>query len=105
VLAGTIANGEPRLVRIDDSWIDMAPTALMVMTRHQDKPGTMGRIGLILGEADVNISSMTLARSSASKDALMLLAVDEEVPDAVVEQIQNHPAVLDVWSIRAATER
>jgi D-3-phosphoglycerate dehydrogenase len=83
----------------------MAPAPLMVVTRHQDKPGTMGRIGLILGEADVNISSMTLARTADRKDALMLLAVDEEVPDAVVEQIRKHPAVLDVWSIRAATER
>jgi acetolactate synthase small subunit len=82
----------------------MAPAPLMVVTRHQDKPGTMGRIGLILGEAEVNISSMTLARTSASKDALMLLAVDDEVPDAVLEQIRNYPAVLDVWSIRAATE-
>ena len=35
----------------------------------------------------------------------MLLAVDDEVSDAVVEQIRNHPAVLDVWVIRAATER
>ena len=105
VIAGTVANGEPRLVRIDDNWLDMAPAPLMVVTRHQDKPGTMGRIGLILGEADVNISSMTLARTSARQDALMLLAVDDEVSDEVVEQIRNHPAVLDVWSIRAATER
>jgi D-3-phosphoglycerate dehydrogenase len=104
IIAGTVANGEPRLVRIDDNWLDMAVAPLMVVTRHQDKPGTMGRIGLILGEADVNISSMTLARTTASKDALMLLAVDNEVPDAVVEQIKKHPAVLDVWSIRAATE-
>jgi D-3-phosphoglycerate dehydrogenase len=65
----------------------------------------MGRIGLILGEADVNISSMTLARTADRKDALMLLAVDEEVPDALLDQIRKHPAVLDVWSIRAATER
>jgi hypothetical protein len=35
----------------------------------------------------------------------MLLAVDEEVPDALLDQIRKHPAVLDVWSIRAATER
>jgi hypothetical protein len=35
----------------------------------------------------------------------MLLAVDDEVTDAVVAQIKNHPAVLDVWSIHAATER
>ncbi len=105
VLAGTIANGEPRLVRIDDNLLDMAPTPFMVMTRHQDKPGTMGRIGLILGEAGVNISSMTLARSTPRNDALMLLAVDDEVSDAVAVQIRNHPNVLDVWVIRAATER
>jgi D-3-phosphoglycerate dehydrogenase len=100
VVAGTVANGEPRLVCIDDSWLDMAPTSLMVMTRHQDKPGTMGRIGLILGEAAVNISSMTLARAESRHDALMLLAVDDEVPDAVAAAIKNHPNVLDVWVIR-----
>lgn len=105
VVAGTVANGEPRLVRIDDSWLDMAPAPFMILTRHQDKPGTMGRIGLMLGEADVNISSMTLARTAPRLDALMLLAVDDEVPDAVVDQIRSHPAVIDVWSIRAAIDR
>jgi D-3-phosphoglycerate dehydrogenase len=105
VVAGTIANGEPRLVRIDDEWLDVAPTPLMLVTRHQDKPGTMGRIGLMLGEADVNISAMHLARTAPRQDALMLLAVDDEIPDAVVTAIRNHPAVLDVWVIRAATDR
>jgi D-3-phosphoglycerate dehydrogenase len=105
VLAGTVANGEPRLTRIDDYWIDMAPTPLMLVTRHQDKPGTMGRIGLMLGEADVNISAMTLARRAPRQDALMLLAVDDEVPDSVATAIRSHPAVLDVWVIRTAAER
>jgi D-3-phosphoglycerate dehydrogenase len=105
VLAGTVANGEPRLTRIDDYWVDMAPAPLMLVTRHQDKPGTMGRIGLMLGEADVNISAMTLARRGPRQDALMLLAVDDEVPDSVAEAIRNHPAVLDVWAIRTASER
>ena len=105
VVAGTIANGESRLVRIDDNWLDMAPTPLMLVTRHQDKPGTMGRIGLMLGEADVNISAMHLARTAPRQDALMLLAVDDEVPEAVAAAIRNPPAVLDVWVIRAATDR
>jgi D-3-phosphoglycerate dehydrogenase / 2-oxoglutarate reductase len=105
VIAGTISNGEPRLVRLDDYWLEMVPSPLMVVTRHQDKPGTMGRIGLMLGEADVNISSMTLARRAPSQDALMLLAVDDEVPDAVAAAIKNHPAVLDVWVIRTSTDR
>jgi D-3-phosphoglycerate dehydrogenase / 2-oxoglutarate reductase len=105
VVAGTMANGESRLVRIDDNWLDMAPTPLMLVTRHQDKPGTMGRIGLMLGEADVNISAMHLARTAPRQDALMLLAIDDEVPDSVASAIKAHPAVLDVWVIRAATDR
>jgi D-3-phosphoglycerate dehydrogenase len=105
IVAGTIANGEPRLVRIDDNFLDMAPVPVMVMTRHQDKPGTMGHIGLMLGEADINISAMSLARVATREDALMLLAVDNDVPDTVTTQILGHPAVLDVWVIRAATER
>ncbi len=105
VLAGTIANGEQRLTRIDDYWLDMAPTPLMLVTRHQDKPGTMGRIGLMLGEADVNISAMTLARRGPRQDALMLLAVDDDVPDSLAEAIRKHPAVLDVWVLRTAADR
>jgi D-3-phosphoglycerate dehydrogenase len=105
LVAGTIANGEQRLVRVDDNFLDMAPTPVMVMTRHEDKPGTMGRIGLMLGEAEINISAMSLARAATRQDALMLLAVDNDVPDAVTARILSQPAVLDVWVIRAANER
>jgi len=105
VVAGTIANGEPRIVRVDDAWLDIAAAPLMVVTRHLDKPGAMGRIGLMLGEADVNISSVTLARTASRQDALMLLAVDDEVPGEVAARIRGIPDVLDVWVIRAAAER
>jgi L-serine deaminase len=99
-VAGTIANGEPRLTRINDYWLDMAASGLMLMTRHQDKPGTVGRIGLMLGEADVNISAMHLARSGPRSDAFMILGLDDEVPPAVVEAIREHEAILDTWTIR-----
>jgi L-serine deaminase len=78
----------------------MAPW--MLVTRHQDRPGTMGRIGLMLGQADVNISAMHLGRSAPRADALMILALDEEVPDAVADEIRRHEAVLDLWLIRLA---
>ena len=104
-LGGTVAAGEPRLVRINDYWLEMAPTDVMLMTRHQDKPGTMGRIGLILGEADVNISAMHLARSGPRQDAFMILALDDDVPDPVAAAIRSHEAVLDIWTIRLGGER
>jgi D-3-phosphoglycerate dehydrogenase len=104
-VAGTVANGEPRIVRLDEHSMDLAPAPSMLITRHQDRPGTMGRIGLLLGEADVNISAMTLARSAPRADAFMALALDDEVPDSVADAIRSDPAVLDVWTIRLGGER
>ena len=104
-VAGTVAGGEPRLTRLNDYWIDMAPSSAMLVTRHQDRPGTMGRIGLMLGEADVNISAMHLARSAPRADALMILALDDDTPPAVAEAIRANEAVLDLWTIRLGLDR
>jgi D-3-phosphoglycerate dehydrogenase len=99
-VGGTIAAGEPRLVRLANYALDMPPARYMLVTRHSDKPGTMGRVGLMLGRADVNISAMHLARSGARQDAFMILALDDPVPDSVAEEIRADEAVLDLWLIR-----
>ena len=54
----------------------------------------------MLGEADVNISAMHLGRSAPRGDALMILALDDRVPDDVAKRIRDHEAVLDLWLIR-----
>ncbi len=99
-VAGTVAGGDSRLTRLDDYRLDMAPSEAMLITRHMDRPGTVGRIGLLLGAADVNISAMQLARSRPREGALMILALDDDVPDGVVDAIRADEAILDVWSIR-----
>ena len=104
-VAGTAIDGEIRLVRLDDHLMSLAPSDHLLITRHHDQPGTMGRIGMILGEADVNISSMTLARSTPRADAFMLLALDDEAPDRVLDQIRADHAVIDAWQVRLGVDR
>ena len=99
-VGGTVSAGEQRLVRLGEYWVDMTPAPWMLVTRHRDMPGTMGRIGLMLGEADVNISAMHLGRNAPRKDALMILALDDRVPDDLAKRIRDHEAVLDLWLIR-----
>jgi D-3-phosphoglycerate dehydrogenase len=99
-VGGTVAAGESRLVRLGDYWLDMSPSAHMLITRHQDRPGTMGTIGITLGKADVNISAMHLARGRPRADALMILALDDAVPSDVAATLRAHEAVLDLWLIR-----
>ena len=72
----------------------------MLITRHPTGPGMIGRIGRLLGEADVNISAMHLARTRPREDALMILALDDDVPPAVEAAIRDEDAVIDLWIIR-----
>ena len=100
-VAGTIGgDGMPRIVRLDDFWLDMAPSDLMLITRHQDRPGIVGRVGLMLGGADVNISAMHVARTQPRGDAFMILALDDDVPDDVAASIRANPGVADLWIVR-----
>ena len=54
----------------------------------------------MLGEADVNISAMHLGRDEPRGDALMVLALDNPVPDDVAARIREQEAVLDLWQIQ-----
>ena len=65
----------------------------------------IGRIGQTLGQADVNISAMHLGRSAPRADALMILALDDDVPPSAAEEIRNHEAVIDLWMIRLGSDR
>ena len=104
-VGGTVAGGEPRITRLGGYRLDMAPADVMLITRHTDKPGMVGRIGAMLGEADVNISAMHLARTRPREDALMILALDDDVPAGVEAAIRDQDAVLDLWTIRLGRER
>jgi D-3-phosphoglycerate dehydrogenase len=104
-VGGTVVAGEPRLVLLDGYRLDMAPADSMLISRHHDRPGTIGRVGRVLGEADVNISAMHLARQAPREEALMVLALDDEVPEDVAAAIRADEAVLDLWVIRLGGER
>jgi D-3-phosphoglycerate dehydrogenase / 2-oxoglutarate reductase len=104
-VGGTVAGGESRFTRLNGYRLDMAPSHAMLVTHHHDRPGLVGRIGLILGEADVNISAMHLARSGPRQDALMILALDDEIPASVEDSIRSSDGVQELWSIRLGSER
>jgi D-3-phosphoglycerate dehydrogenase len=104
-VGGTVAAGEARITRLGGYRLDMEPTDVMLITRHTDKPGMVGRIGAMLGEADVNISAMHLARTRPREDALMILALDDDVSPTVEAAIRDLDAVLDLWIIRLGRDR
>src|SRR5439155_298755 len=88
-VAGTLVQGDPRIVFIDGFWVDVPVEGHLLLTKHQDKPGLVGRVGTLLGEHDVNISSMQVGRLHPRGEALMILTLDDAVPDEVQQVIDQ----------------
>jgi D-3-phosphoglycerate dehydrogenase len=76
-----------RLVRVYDFDIDIAPADHMVFFRYEDRPGVIGAVGTILGEAGINIASMEVGRKEAGGLALMCLTVDSPIPPEVLDRM------------------
>ena len=88
-VVGTIYRGEPRIVRLFGVQMDAAFSDNMLYVRNDDRPGFIGKLGNILGEAGVNIATFSLGRMSEGGEAVCLVAVDGEVDEGTREKIRK----------------
>jgi D-3-phosphoglycerate dehydrogenase len=98
ILSGTVMHGEPRIVRVGRYWIEFVPEGYILFCRNLDQPGMIGRVGTVLGKANVNIRHMgvgpTVRRSrlcdpqQTPDTALMVVSVDDSIPDWALHEIE-----------------
>lgn len=99
-LVGAVLPNGSRIVAIDGFEVDAIAEGAMLVTRHRDVPGMVGRIGTILGNANVNISTMRVARSSEGGEAMMVLDVDRDVERDVQNAIASVEGITSVRLVR-----
>jgi D-3-phosphoglycerate dehydrogenase / 2-oxoglutarate reductase len=87
---------EQRIVAIDEHTFDVPPTDYMLMVKNDDRPGVIGVVGTLLGDAGVNIADMDVGRAETPGTAVMLIAPTDEVPAAVVQALRAAPGILSV---------
>jgi D-3-phosphoglycerate dehydrogenase len=102
-LAGTLSGSrsEPRIVLVDDHTVEVPPSEHMLVVRNDDRPGMIGVVGVVLGEAGVSISSMAVGPSQAANTALMVLSTDRSVPDDAFARLGAADGILDIHRITA----
>jgi D-3-phosphoglycerate dehydrogenase len=94
--AGTVLFGEARVIGIGAFRVDLVPEGRFLVSRHEDRPGVVGRFGTILGAHDINIASMQVGRDAPRGRAMMILAVDDQVPEAVLGELSQVPGMSDL---------
>lgn len=99
-IVGTIYRGEPRIVRLFGVPMDAAFEPSMLYVRNDDKPGFIGEVGQLLGDAKVNISTFHLGRMDEGGEAVCLISVDGDVSDATLSAIEAIDQVKIVDRVR-----
>lgn len=89
-----------KLVEVNGRHFDIRAEGHMLLLEYPDRPGVMGRVGTLLGEAGVNIEAAQISQTTAGTDAIMLLRVDRVVTAGVLEPIGN---TVGARTIRAVT--
>jgi len=76
-----------KLVEVDGFDIEVTLSEHMAVFRYEDRPGIVGTVGRVLGEAGVNIAGMQVSRDRKGGHALVAMTVDGAIPAHVLEEI------------------
>ncbi|MBV9387320.1 MAG: phosphoglycerate dehydrogenase [Chroococcidiopsidaceae cyanobacterium CP_BM_ER_R8_30] len=99
VTGALLGDREIRLTDIDEFPINVPPTQHMLFTLHRDMPGIIGKLGSLLGSFNVNIASMQVGRKIVRGDAVMVLSLDDPLPDGILTEIVKVPGIRDAYTV------
>ncbi|RMA97132.1 phosphoglycerate dehydrogenase [Hydrogenothermus marinus] len=100
VVGGTAFYGKiPRIMLIDNYWIDIEPTGVILIFENKDVPGVIAKIGEILAKHNINIAGFRLGRLEKGKIALGALQLDDRLNKTILEEIQQIPEILKAKEI------
>jgi D-3-phosphoglycerate dehydrogenase len=99
-VAGTlIGNNRPRLVEIKGIKVEADFAPHMLYVTNKDRPGFIGRFGMTLADAGVNIATFHLGRAAEGEDAICLVSTDGDTPDTVLADVRKLPLVMQATTL------
>ena len=100
-VAGTLYSGNrPRIIQVDNVDMDASWAPNMLYVSNDDKPGHIGALGTILGEAGVNIATFDLGRTAPGEKATALVLVDDAIPQDVIDRLRALDHVIEAKALR-----
>jgi D-3-phosphoglycerate dehydrogenase / 2-oxoglutarate reductase len=78
-----------KLVEVDGFAVDLQPSEHMAFFRYEDRPGVVGIVGRLLGDAEINIAGMQVSRDTKGGHALVALTVDSAIPAQLLDEIRR----------------
>ncbi|MGH3776671.1 MAG: phosphoglycerate dehydrogenase [Pseudonocardiaceae bacterium] len=88
-----------KLVEVNGRHFDLRAQGVAILMAYPDRPGVMGTVGTLLGQAGINIEAAQISQTLAGRDAIMMLRVDQQVPGPVLDGIGSSVGASNVRSV------
>jgi len=99
-VSGTIfGKNDPRIVKINNFELELAPEGHLALISNRDKPGAIGSIDTILGRHNINISQMQAGREKKGAHNFIFLRTDTPISDHVIKELTDLPLVKTVKAL------
>ena len=96
VMGSLFTKTDPRIIRINNFYVDLIPRGHLIYISNKDLPGVVGEIGTILGKNNINIAGMTFGRIKPGGDAITVLNIDSEPGSNAIQKLRKANHVNDV---------
>ncbi len=99
VVEGAVLLGKPRLIQVDGISCEAQLSGHLVYMKNLDVPGVIGHVGMVLGRNSINIANFSLGRGEVPTapgeplEAVAVVSTDDVVPESVLQQLRENPAV------------
>jgi D-3-phosphoglycerate dehydrogenase len=104
-IAGTLSGprSEARIVEVDGHDLEVPFARRLLFVRNDDRPGMVGVVGTVLGQAGINIGQMALGRRRSGEGnettALMAITLDQALPAQARARLADEPGILDIREV------
>jgi D-3-phosphoglycerate dehydrogenase len=89
-----------RLVQLGPYHLDAYMDGIMLLFTHRDVPGLIGFIGTIFGKHNVNIAQMTVGRQQPGGEAIAVLNLDHQPPEAALDEVRAHAKITSLSVVK-----
>ncbi|MBX7149351.1 phosphoglycerate dehydrogenase [bacterium] len=101
VVAGALfGKNHPRIVRVDNYFLEAVPEGKILVVLNKDQPGVVGNIGTILAKNNINISRLQLGLEPSTKNATSFYNVEGNIDNKVVDEISKVPGMIKVQLVQ-----
>jgi D-3-phosphoglycerate dehydrogenase / 2-oxoglutarate reductase len=94
-IVGTVFSLNPKIIEIDDNYMDISPSEFMLMLDSYDRPGVIGRVGTFLSEKGVNIAGWQLGRQNQGGKALSMISLDDPLTIDVLKELKEMSDIIE----------